>query len=163
MGEGRGALVGEVVNGVGAPALPSHRWSEELGLACSPLRAAQRQNNWERALVNPPHKQGLGNCNLQREGAAGLPPQAQHLSMAPISHLQHPVFLAGWLQPQEGDRRHWGGQQTGGGGWRPDLCFPAPAGQRGPSSPLAPIWPGDDTPGLVDDCSTGVWTSPGWL
>lgn len=35
-----------------------------------------------------------------------------------------------------------------GGG--PDLSFPAPAEPRGPSNPLAPTWPREGTPGLVD-------------
>ena len=62
-----------------------------------------------------------------------------------MSNLQHLVFLAGWLQPQE---RDWGDQQ-GGGGNLPRTFSPTPVGQRGPATPQLPHGLGRRAPGLV--------------
>lgn len=75
-------------------------------------------------------------------------------------HLQHAVFLAGWLPPQE---RTGGTGRThklrGGDLSRP--WFPNFNWTKGPGGPLAPPGLGSGTPGLIHGQGAAVvWTAP---
>lgn len=52
--EGRGALAGEVVSRVkGTTSASPSTAASSCGVACSPLRAVQKQNSWEVGVVIP--------------------------------------------------------------------------------------------------------------